>query len=876
MAERPIETVTFLFTDIEGSTRLLLRVGERYVEALDDHGRLIGSAVARFGGTVFGSEGDAVFAAFSEAPRAVEAAIEAQRALAAHDWPEGGSVRVRMGLHTGEATVGSTGYAGIDVHRAARVSDAGHGGQILVTEAVRLAIEPTLAKTITLRDLGEHRLKDLPEPMRLYQVEVPDLPSDFAPLRSLEARPNNLPQVLSEFIGREEEVEEVARLLGRHRLVTLLGVGGSGKTRLALRVAGDALARFRDGVFFVPLEAITDPSLVASAIVQAVGISNPTNRPVEELLDDELAEKHLLLVLDNFEQILPAAPLISRLCETAPNLYALVTSRAPLHLSGEHSFEVPPLTVPDPEGETMNAVGQADAAALFVRRCQAIDGDFVLSAENAQTVAEIVTRLDGLPLAIELAAARTRYLTLAALADALETSLVLLDVGPADAPERHRTLRATLAWSHDLLDSGEQKLFRRLGIFVGGFTPAAAEAVAAGIDQRDITKDLASLIDHSLVSRRIMGGDARFYLLETVRQFAVEQLIAAGEREALADRHAAFYLTIAQEAERELARDSQAMWIDHLSSERDNLRAALRYAAGSDQPDLGLRLAGAIWRYWHGSGQLAEGMGWLERFLAHPKASVESRARGLTAVAGLAYWQTDYERAWANYEGALELYRSIGDQLNEADTLYAMSMTASLAGDPEVSGPLAVQAKAMFEEIGDREGLGKVLLAQAQTHWMKGELAQARPLWEESLAISLELGNRVVAASQLCGLAGIEFAQGNEAAALHTALKGMEMALDAGSLPMAVLGLEVISVSTAPREPAHAVRLAGAAAALREVVGGHTIEPFGVPTAIDQARSVLEEGAIEYEWHEGNGMSLERAVGYARWLADTVTTRVAR
>lgn len=871
MSTLPTGTVTFLFTDIEGSTRLLLRLGERYPPVLQDHHRLIRYAIAASGGAEFGSEGDALFAVFPEASQALEAAINAQRELANHDWPDGGTVRVRMGLHTGEGVVGSTGYTGIDVHRTARVTDAGHGGQILLSEVARSAIEPTIAESVTLRDLGEYRLKDLPEPEHLYQVEIPDLPSDFPPLRALDARPHDLPAVLSEFVGREEELQTLVTLLGRHRLVTLTGPAGSGKTRLAIRVAGDVLAEFSDGVFFVPLEAITDPDLVASAIVQSMGIRSSTARLAIELLNEHVADKHVLLVLDNFEQILPAAPLIGRLGESSPALRVLVTSRAVLHLRGEQSFEVPPLALPDPEtAADLESTAEADAVALFVRRAQAVDPSFKLMPENVESVAQIVTRLDGLPLAIELAAARSRYVSPTALAIELEHSLAVLEGGPVDAPDRHRTLRRAIAWSYDLLDEPERGLLRLLGIFAGGFTLVATEAVAGAGASSDVVRYLASLIDKSLVARRVIKGEARFYLLEILRQFARKELETSGEYDTVRGRHAEYYLELAEEAEPELARDTQAAWIERLSHERDNLRAALRYADETDHPDIGLRLGGAIWRYWHGTGQLAEGMQWLDSLLAHPEASPTARAKGFTGLAGLAYWRTDYKRALTSYEEALELYRSIGDRFNEADTLYGMSLTASLAGDAEASGPLAEQAKAMFEEMGDRNGVGRVLMAQASVRWMKGELAEARRLWETSLAISIELGNRAVAASQLNGLAGIQFAQADKEAALKSAREGLEMATAAGSLPMTVFALDTIAVCAVSDAPERSVRLAGAAAALRSVVGGHTLAIVGVPTVRDQAASLLGDEVIEHEWEEGGKLSVEAAIVDARRLADTV------
>ncbi|MFQ5967053.1 MAG: adenylate/guanylate cyclase domain-containing protein [Acidimicrobiia bacterium] len=870
------QTVTFLFTDIEGSTRLVLRLGERYPEVLEDHHRLIRDALTEVGGMEMGTAGDAVFASFEAPDWALQAAVQAQRSLASHRWPEGGAIRVRMGLHTGEAILGPTGYTGLAVHATARIADAGHGGQILMSEATHSVIGYPLPAGVSVRDLGEYHLKDLPEPEHLYQIEVPDLPGEFAPLRALDARPNNLPSELSEFIGREEELEAVSGLLASNRLVTLTGPGGSGKTRLALRAARDSLPQFSNGVFFVPLEAITDPDTLAPAVVQALEIKDTSDRPRIEVLEEKLRDRELLVVLDNFEHVLPAAVTVSRLLEVAPHLKALVTSRVTLGLRAEQSYEVPPLSLPDSKvSSDHEAMAQVDSVALFVRRSQAVQPDFGLTPDNAESVARIVSRLDGLPLALELAAARTREFAPPELASRLERSLDTLVGGHADLPQRQRTLRDAIAWSYDLLADEEQAVFGELGIFAGGFTLGAAEQVVAGASAM-IVESVASLLDKSMLSRRVHLGETRFAMLETLREFALEELAESGKQE-VAERYNAYFLSLAEEAEPELAGEAQGIWMARLLAERDNLRAVLRYSKEMDDPDTGLQLGAAVWRYWHGSGQLVEGKEWLEGFLNHPRASAMARAKGLTALAGLAYWQADFAQATQTYRQALDLYRASGDRFREADTLYGMSLTASFEGDPDAGERLAHEAKEIFEELESREQVGQVLMAEATAHWTRGDLSRAQALFERALDISLELGNSSLAASQMVGLAGLLFQGGDVRSAQETAAAALGMAIEVKNAHIQVFALDGVASFAAPATPAGAVRLAGAADSLREAQGGGwSLDSFGIENARVSVAELLPDDDIERAWEEGRGMSLEEAIDYARRLVPTKDVSHAR
>jgi class 3 adenylate cyclase len=479
LARLPTGTVTLLFTDIEGSTRLLERLGDRYVEVLAEHRRLLRAAFARFHGCEVGTEGDAFFVAFAKASDAVAAAVAGQRMLAAHPWPDGTVLRVRMGIHTGEPIMVGQDYAGLDVHRTARICSAGHGGQVLLSGATRELLGAELPSAVRLRDLGESRLKDLTEPQRLFQLVIPGLPADFPALRTLGTGPIQVPVPLTRFVGRQRELADIRTLLARDevRLLTLTGPGGTGKTRLAVHAAADLQGAFPDGVVFIDLASATDPGLVPPTIAQTLGIRETAERSLVESVAQQLGDRRLLLVVDNFEQVLAAAPAVVELLAACGRLKALVTSRVALHVSGEHTYPVPPLSLPDREASDARDVASSEAVTLFVDRAQAVDPEFAVTEANTPVLAEICRRLDGLPLAIELAAAHIRLLTPQALASRLGRRLQLLKGGPRDVSARQQTLRATIDWSYDLLETDEQTLFARLAIFAGGCTLEAAEAI---------------------------------------------------------------------------------------------------------------------------------------------------------------------------------------------------------------------------------------------------------------------------------------------------------------------------------------------------------------------------------------------------------------
>src|SRR5690348_458475 len=581
VSQLPTGTVTFLFTDIEGSTRLLQRLGDRYTIVLGAHRDLMRAAFARCGGREVDTQGDAFFAAFTRAADAVACAVDAQRALARHAWPEGVAVRVRMGIHTGEPMMAGGGYVGLDVHRAARMCAAGHGGQILLSQAARDLVDGHLPPETSLRDLGEHRLKDLQRPEHLYQIIHADLPSEFPPLRTLPGDRHNLPAQPTELVGRDRDLAAIRTLLlGEHaRLVTLTGPGGIGKTCLGLHAAGEAVAAFHDGVTFVDLSPITDPELVAPAVAQTLGLREMGGRSPADGLKTHLARRHALLLLDNFEQVVGAAPLVAELLAACPDLAVMVTSREALRVQGEREYPVGPLALPRANGGVEKqqsaadaaTIAQAPAVALFIQRARAVKPDFALTNASAAAVVEICARLDGLPLAIELAAARVKLLSPQALAARLVRRLDLLTGGARDLPTRHRTLRGTVTWSYDLLPPSERALFRRLAVFAGGWTLEAAEAVCSSTEatgngeggSTSVLDGLGSLVDKSLVRQQEgPDGEPRFMMLETIREFAAEQLSAAGEAEQPRSGHAGYFLALAEQAAPKLTGPEQKAWLE--------------------------------------------------------------------------------------------------------------------------------------------------------------------------------------------------------------------------------------------------------------------------------------------------------------------------
>jgi predicted ATPase/class 3 adenylate cyclase len=662
VASPPTGTVTFLFTDIEGSTKMWERSPQAMQAALARHDELLRRSIEERGGYVFKTVGDAFFCAFPTAPDALEAALEAQRLLLKERWGESGPLRVRMALHMGAPEVRDGDYFGPPVNRVARLLSAAHGGQVLLSLPTHEMVRDQLPAGMNLADLGEHRLKDLFRPERVFQLLAPELPSEFAPLRTLDAYRNNLPLQPTPLVGREKEVSEVCALLRRDetRLLTLTGAGGIGKTRLALQAAADLLENFPDGTFFAPLATLSEAELFFSAVAETLGVKETGELPLDERLKDYLSERRLLLMLDNFEQVLEAASAVTELLVRAPGLKVLATSRTPLRLYGEHVFPVPPLSMPDlKRPPPLERLTQYEAVGLFVERARALQPNFEVTNESAPAVAEICVRLDGLPLAIELAAARITMLPPKAMLQRLTSRLKLLTGGARDLPERQRTLRGTIEWSHALLDEGEQLLFARLAVFSGGRTLEAMEAIcdAEGDLPVEVFEGVSSLLDKSLLRQEEgPNGEPRFVMLETVHEFAREKLRQSAEAEEIRRTHAEYFLTLAEEANPQLRGPNQLQWLERLEAEHDNMRAALSWALERNEVEVALKLGGALSGFWLLRDYHSEGRRWLEEALTMDgRGSPGSRAMALAGAGWLAKDQGDLDRAKEACEEGLEL-----------------------------------------------------------------------------------------------------------------------------------------------------------------------------------------------------------------------------
>ena len=865
----PTGTLTFLFSDIEGSTRLVNALGPGFGPVLARHHALLRSAFEASGGVEMATEGDAFFVVFPSAPAAVVAAAAAQRALAAEPWPsEAASVRVRIGLHSGEGLLGGDNYIGIDVHRAARISAAAHGGQVLMSETTRHLAERSLPADLRLRDLGEFRLKDLEAPERLVQLLGDRLVEDFPPPRTIET-PSNLPPQVTSFIGRAREVEEASALVRRSHLVTLTGPGGTGKTRLALVVAERLTAEFPGGAFFVDLSALAEPSLIPTTVAQALGVREEAARPILESLEAHLRDLRVLVVLDNLEQLVKGASVIGQLLQAAPRLAILVTSREVLHLRGEQEYPVPPLDVPDPAHlPPLEAFSQYDAVALFIQRAQAVRPDFRVDNENAPAVAAICARLDGLPLAIELAAARVKLFAPEAILSRLENRLTLLTSPTRDIPERQRTLRGAIDWSHDLLDPTEQALFRRLAIFVGGFSLDSAQAVCNvdgefGIDMLDA---LAAFVDKSLL-RQAEGpaGEPRFAMLETIREYGLEHLAASDDAELARRRHEDYFAALALQAEPEILGAAQKEWLDRLDVERDNLRAALQAAGEDGRTELALGMGAALWRFWLQRGHLAEGREILTELLdrADSGGRTGTRARALAALGGVIYWQGDFEAAGSAYTEALEIERTLDDPSGLADALYNEGWVATLAGDNETAGADYEESRAIYERLGDRDGVLRLREAFAVLARRQGDLAIAQTLEEQNLAAFRESGESFRIANALTLLAGLRISLGafeDARAALREAAPMFREAGDIQSLVRVLILGAALFVAEGDTEGA--ARLTGAADTIKEPLGeiATPIQLIAFEDPAAAARAALGDEAFDTAYRVGGAMTLDEAI----------------
>ena len=773
--ELPTGTVTFLFTDIEGSTELARRLGlQDYKEVLELHNRLLRQAFEVHGGVERGTQGDAFLVVFRDAPSAVAAAVDAQRSLAGADWPHGLEISVRMGAHTGEGILGGDDYVGDAINLAARIGAAAHGGQILISDATRALAERSLVEGISLRDRGLHRFKGLDQAERLHQVAIHGLRTEFPPVRSLSRGLASAPARSTTFLGRDRELVEIGQLLARNRLVTLIGPGGVGKTSLAIEVVKRAADRFADGAVFVPLESVAQPDVVGSAVVVALGLRDTTGRPAREQLLDNLSGREILLVLDNFEHVLGAAPLVGDLLQVADGLTIAATSRAPLRLPDEQLFPVNPLPTPNEEDRhDLASLGSVESVRLFVDRARRAIPDFVLDHDNAVAVSEICRLVDGLPLGIELAAARISLLGPAGIRDRLTRRMTLPGSWIRGGSSRQQTLERAIAWSHDLLDEPSRALLRRLSVFTGGcrlhelelvcLPPASAAEPAA-----DLLDSLARLVEQSLVIASQGMDGVRYEMLGTIRDFAAARLADDPDRADVERRHALAYMDLAEINGRRLEGRDMASALALIAREVDNLRAAVRWAIDHDDVEVGLRIAAALARFWFLAGQIDEGRTTFEAVLGIPGADAPTawRMRALEGAGLIHYYRADNDRAVAAYEEQLDIARQLGDRRGEADAMFNYMFTQDLRGRMAEGMAMIDQIAEIYRELGDDRWLARSAWVRSNLLASEGHLVEAQRLLEEIVVKFHALGDasyEMQAASTLA-LGGLLFGDRNAAA----------------------------------------------------------------------------------------------------------------
>jgi len=881
MANLPSGTVTFLFTDIEGSTNLAQRHREKWEAFRERHHNILRSAIQAHNGYVFQIIGDAFCAAFHTASDALRTAVKSQIDLGSENWGNA-PVKVRMGIHTGKAEIQENGqYHGyLAMSRIQRLISAGHGGQVLISAATQELLLEDLPEDVSLRDLGERRLKDLIRPEHIYQLVIPSLPVEFPPLKTLEAYRHNLPMQMTSFIGREKEMEEIKQSILTHRLITLIGSGGTGKTRLSLQVAADLLDQFPHGVWFVELAPLTDPDLIPQTVLSTLGIPEQPGLTILQLLLDYLRGKKLLLVLDNCEHLIEAcAKLADTLLSNAHTPNIVATSREALGVGGELIWNVPSLSLPDAKQLiTVEQLSQYEAVQLFIERATLVQPHFLVTIDNAPAIAQICFRLDGIPLAIELAAARVRALSVDQIAKRLDDRFRLLTGGSRTALPRQQTLRAAIDWSYNLLPPLEQTLFRRLAVFIDGWTLEAAEYVCPeeaasdktsfGEDIRteDILNLMEQLINKSLVITEELQSETRYHMLETMRQYANEKLV---ESDTLRGQHAAYFLILAETIEPYLEKPEQASWLDKLEREHNNLRAALRWARGKGQVELGLRLASALSLFWFMRGYLSEGLAQIGEFLSLSERTVSAttRAKALDHAGMLARYQGDLKRAHELIAESLSLRRKLGERHGVADSLSNLGFVVLHQGDFTQARQLYSEALSINRELDNQQGIADSISHLALMAFYDGDYESAQTMDESSLAIWRGLGDQQGIAWALDRLGNVKLHQGEHTAARDLFKESLAISNDVGfkwGIAFSTEGLA--SVAAGAGQAARAILLAGGASALRQAIG----IPLSAMAQADfermlaPARKLLGEEAAEAIWSKGLGLKIEQIVAEAQ------------
>ena len=927
MRAPPTGTVTFLFTDIQSSTSLWESDPVTMRPALARHDQILRQALTQHNGYVFKTVGDAFCAAFATAPEALAGALSAQLALVDEPWETQTPLLVRMALHTGSAEERDGDYFGPPLNRVARLMAAGHGGQVLLSLTAQELTRDALPASAFLLDLGPRRLKDLGRPETVFQLLHPSLPAEFPPLNSLDnpALPNNLPQQVTSFIGREAQVVEVKALLARTRLLTLTGAGGSGKTRLSLQVAADLLDGEGDGVWLVELAALAAPALVSQAVAGVLGVKEAAGKTVQQALIEWLRPRHLLLILDNCEHLIAAcASLAADILRSCPDVHLLASSREPLNVAGEQTYRVPSLSLPDPkQAQTVEGLSQYEAARLFIERAQAVQPSFSVTDANAPAVAQVCFRLDGIPLAIELAAARVRSLSAEEINRRLDQRFRLLTSGSRDTLPRQQTLRALIDWSYDLLTEPEKSLLSRLSVFAGGWTLSAAEAVCAGepVEDFEVLDLLTALVDKSLVVAEPAGNGTRYRLLETVRQYGGDRLGESGEAETVCGRAVACFVALSEEAEPHLMGPEQGAWLLRLEAEHDNLRASLSWSeclqgkrSNDGGPRLanedGLRLAGALWRFWSVRGHLSEGRRWLDLALARAGASraeastaqakalrgagtlamnqadfagarglyeeslmlsrqledQQSIAHALGNLGWVAWNQADYAGARGLYEESLMLSRQVGDQQGITHALGGLGWVALSQGDFAGARGFQEESLMLSRQLGDPQGIARALGNLGNVAQSQGDFAGARGFQEECLTIERQLGDQQSIARALGNLGTVAQNQGDFAGARGFQEESLTLSRQLGDqhgIANALGNLGIVAHWQGHGE--RAARLSGAAASLRESIGSrrNPVDQEKMDKTLASVAEALGEAVFAAAWDAGRAMTLDEAAVYA-------------
>ncbi len=880
--ELPSGHVALLMTDIEGSTRLLHKLGaEGYARAQAEHRDALREAFQAHGGAEVDTQGDAFFYAFPDTAGCARGAVAGTRALASFPFAHGEPIKVRMGMHAGEPQPTEEGYVGLVVNLAARVAAIGHGGQILLSaDAAAEALAPLEADGITLRDLGEHRLKDIEAPEHLHQVVIPELPSDFPPPRSAESHPSNLPVPLTPFIGRAKEVAEVRDLLTnpQTRAVTLLGPGGTGKSRLSLRVAEEVIHTLADGAFFVALAAIREPELVLPAIAGALEVKEDPGRPLLESLKEFLADRSLLLVMDNFEQVSQAAREIGQLQAASPGLKILTSSRQPLRLSGERVYPVPPLGLPavDAPLDDLQEVGNFEAVRLFVERAQSAQWEFELSADNVADVVEICRKLDALPLAIELATARLYSMTTRDLLKALKNRMAVLTGGSADLLDHQQTLKDLVAWSYDLLDEREQVLWRRLAVFDGGAPLPAVSTVCDPDDEYFFPLDLDSLVNKSLLTLSFDGSgledeeddlplSQRVNMLQTLRDYALVQLKQSGEQAELNARHAHWFETYVASAGPSLRGVDATSWFTRLDADQANFRNAMSWGL-ANEPSLAAGTAGVLWFHWYQRGQFKEGREWLEKVIAADIPDAE-KARSLLGLANLERIQNNTEEARGHCEAALAAFEAAGDEEGTADALSQLGTILQYLGETERAETCLTTAVEKLRSLGSRGRLSFSLVVLGALKQMREELDEALDHYQEGLALGRELADANYIATGLVNVGEVLAIKGELDEAARNVQESLALFNALGVRNAIAYCLEMLADIELRRERFEAAaRLFGAADRLREILNA-PIESFNqarYDEDLARARSGAGEEAFERAFSEGRTMRLDELIAQAQ------------